>query len=389
MVPRRTFAFGALLVVQGRTDTAGSSAARKQPRVLFVSSHAQLGGSERVLADLLAALPERVVSGVVVLQDGPFVGRLDDDGVPVEVLHTPGSPAAVLLGAARLARVVRRRRPDVIHANGLKAAAMAVLATRRVPVVWMKHDTTLYGRVGRLVAPRCAAVSCVSDEARQGLAGASRTVVVPPGVRVDRELAAREGAILRERLGLTGPVVTVLGRLDPAKGHAELLEALPALRDAVSGVQALLVGGDDLQHPGHREVLRRRAQDLGVTGSTHLLDHLPAHAVLGASDAVCIPTAPHPDGSGREGFGLVAAEALALGVPVVGYDVGATAEVVGPCGELVPQGDRAALVGALVRLLSDAQRARASRECGLERAQSLTVERMAADMLALYQGAAA
>lgn len=359
------------------------------PRILFVSSHATLAGSERVLEDLLTTVPASSVADVVVLQDGPFVSRLRDLGLPVTVLATAASPAAVAVGVVRLARRLRAVRPDVVHANGVKAAVLSVLAGPRTPVVWMKHDVSLDGRQGRLVARRCAAVAGVSAEVGRGVAGSGRSVVVHPGVRVDVEQAGREGAAMRRRLGLQGPLVSVVGRLDPAKGHAELLEAMPDVLRAVPDVTALLVGGDDPQHPGHREALRRRAEELGVAGAVVLLGHEPAQAVLAVSRAVCVPTVPRADGSGREGFGLVAAEALALGVPVVGYDVGATGEVLAGCGELVAAGDRAALAGRLVAVLTDDALTERLSRCGRERATALTVERMTEQMLALYRQAAA
>jgi glycosyltransferase involved in cell wall biosynthesis len=184
-------------------------------------------------------------------------------------------------------------------------------------------------------------------------------------------------------------VVSVVGRLDPAKGHLELVEALPTLLRAVPDVTALLVGGDDVKRPGHRDLLLRRAQELSVAHAVRLLGHEPSAAVLAMSSAVCVPTVPHPDGSGREGFGLIAAEALALGVPVVAYDVGATAEVVGDCGLLVAPGDRAGLADGVVAALTDRQLAERLGDCGRRRAGELSLERMAEQMLGLYRGVAA
>ena len=358
--------------------------------VVFVSSHSSLGGSESVLAQLVEEIPDPQVSGIVALQDGPLIRRLATDGRRVAVIDTAGTGSAMLRSAVRLARHLRHVRPEVVHANGVKAALISVVAVRLaaplrpLPVVWMKHDVSLDGWGGRLLAGRCAAVVGVSHEVLTGLGAAGHHVVVHPGVRV---VAPDEAEVtrFRNRNQVAGPTVTVLGRLDPAKGHQELVEVLPQLVARIPGVTALLVGSDDAPHPETRERIAHRARDLGVSGHVRLLRHEPSAVVIAASDVVCIPTVPRSDGSGREGFGLVAAEAMALGVPVAGYDVGATAEVLGGAGALVPQGDRKALADEIARLLLDRSARRDAVDRGLGRAAELTVARSVEDMLQLYE----
>jgi glycosyltransferase involved in cell wall biosynthesis len=360
-------------------------------RIVFVSAHSQLGGSEKVLEDLIGTLPPETVAGVVALQEGPLIDRLPARCGTLVVLPTSASPVAMARSAVRLARRLRRIRPDVVHGNGVKAALVAVaagrLATplRPVPVVWMKHDVSLDGPVGRALARRCAAVACVSREVARGLGRSGRTSVVHPGVRVDAGRAVEDAAALRRRLGLGGRVVSVVGRLDPAKGHAELVEVLPDLLSSVPQLTALLVGPDDPHHPGVRAALADRARALGVAERVRLPGFLPSAAVIAASDVLCVPTVPRPDSSGREGFGLVAAEALALGVPVVGYDVGATAEVLDGCGVLVEGGDRRGLARALAGLLSEPGARADLAARGRVRADELTVTRTTERLLDLYR----
>jgi glycosyltransferase involved in cell wall biosynthesis len=368
-----------------------SALGRPTVNVVFVSSHSQMGGSEKVLEELLESLPESTIGGVVALQDGPLVERLRARPFPVTVIATGASVTAMSRSAVRLARHLRRVRPQVVHANGVKAALVSAAAARLaapwrpVPVLWMKHCVTLDGPLGRLLAERCAVVAGVSREVLTGLDDAGRQVLVHPGVRVDTARAAEDAGAFRRRLGVTGPVITVIGRLDPAKGHAELLETLPDVLDRVPDATALLVGPDDSPHPGTRERLARRIRELGVEGQVRLLPHEPSATVIAASDVVCIPTVPRPDGSGREGFGLVAAEALTLGVPVVGYDVGATGEVLDGCGVLLTVGDREGLAREVTRLLSDPGRRAEMVTCGRRRARDLTLERTAHRLLDLYE----
>jgi phosphatidylinositol alpha-mannosyltransferase len=173
--------------------------------------------------------------------------------------------------------------------------------------------------------------------------------------------------------------------MDPAKGHAELLEALPDLLAHVPDVTAVLAGPDDVQHPALRECLAERVRALGLDGQVRLLGHQPAAPLIAASDVVCVPTVPRPDGSGREGFGLVTAESLTLGVPVVAYDVGATREVLGGSGALVDVGDRAGLAREVARLLTDPVHRADVTVRGRARAAELTLERTAGQLLDLYE----
>src|SRR5205814_5873889 len=119
---------------------------------------------------------------------------------------------------------IRTRRPAVVHANGVKAALVAVAAAlgTRVPVVWVKHDFSWDGWLSRAVAWRCALVVGVS-RAVLAAVPSHRARPVPTGIDVpdvDRDAARRR---LAELLQGEGPFLMLVGRLHPVKGHAELL----------------------------------------------------------------------------------------------------------------------------------------------------------------------
>lgn len=172
----------------------------------FVSPHAVLGGAEAVLTTILAELGPAWVAGVVVLQDGPLVRELRRAGHEVTVLPT-GPRGTMLVSALRLRAVLRRQRPALVHANGLKAAlvAAAAVAATKTPLLWMKHDTAGDGRLAALVGARSDLVVGVSDTVLQTFAQARRPprqVTVYNGVperSVDRR-AAR--ALATDLLGL-------------------------------------------------------------------------------------------------------------------------------------------------------------------------------------------
>jgi len=156
------------------------------------------------------------------------------------------------------------------------------------------------------------------------------------------------------------PVVAFVGRIEPRKGPLDLIAAADEVRAAVPRARILVIGDDPYDSdPAHALLVDRRAKAAGVERwpwqrqGPSLLRHV---------DVLAVP-------SRREPFGTVAAEALAVGVPVVASAVDGLTEVVddGRTGRLVPPGDPASLAHGIVWalrervLLGDACRAAAGR----------------------------
>ncbi len=339
--------------------TVGDSADESVP-VAFVSSHAGHGGSERYLAQLLSDLDRGWISTVVCLEDGPLVDGLRAAKLPVEVIATGRRRRDIVASSLRLRRALRSAGSAVVHANGIKAALTAVAATAgtRVPVVWLKHDVSRDGWQARLLARRCARVIGVSSFATAVFRGRERgrvEVLHTQIPRPDVDPAAARGVVL----GLFAPedpqaVVTVVGRIDPFKGHADVFAAAPAVLEAAPATRFLVVGGDDPAHPATAAELRHAVREQGLEQAVRFTGFRPdAAALISGSDIVVLAGGANERRLGVECFPLVGLEALALGTVVVGYAHGGLPEQVGECGVLVPPGDREGLAEALVRLVAD------------------------------------
>jgi glycosyltransferase involved in cell wall biosynthesis len=343
-------------------------------RVAFVSPFVIQGGAERYLALLLEGLERDWIARIYFLADGPLVEELQGRGYPLEVVPTGPGPLAIVRSALRLRRELRRLRPDVVHADGIKGALVTTLALAgtRVPVVWLKCDFSRDGWLARAVGRRCLSIAAVSravtETFRDG--GLEKTTVVPfglPEAAVDRE---RGRAALRGLVGDgSGPVLGLVGRLDPHKGHREVLAVLPRLRER-HAVRAVFVGADDPAHPGYREQLAAEIAAAGLEGAVKLPGFRgDAVELIAGCDALVIPSVTSRGALGKEGFSLVALEAMGVGTPVVAYNHGGPPEVLGDCGLLVPAGDREALGDALLRLLGDGELRERLAECGRRRAR--------------------
>ena len=355
--------------------------------VTFVISHALSGGSERYLELLLDHLESGWVHGIVSLQDGPFVARLRASGFEVEVVET-GPRLSMLPSALRLRRLLNREPPAVVHANGVKAALVAALARPRAPVVWVKHDFSWDGPLATLVARRCARVVGVSAAATATFHGRlrERVRVVHNGIpAIERDRAMGRDAV-EALIGAGGPVVILVGRLHPAKGQIELVEAAPQVLERRPDTRFLLLGGEDPYQLEYARRVRERIAELGLTQTVLSRPHHPdAPGVMAGCAVAVMPSVPDERGMGREGFGLVGLEAMTVGTPVIGYDGGALPEVLGDCALLVPEGDRARLAEGIAGLLGDPERRDRIADCGRRLARErFTIDSTVAGMRDCY-----
>ena len=364
--------------------------------VTFVSSHAKAGGAELYLETLVESLGPSWVREVVSLEDGPLVERLSARRIPTEVLATSPRLPGIVRSAWKLRGRLSRDDHHVLHANGIKAAFVATLAAVRTgtPVVWVKHDFSYDGALAGLVAARCQEVIGVSAAVTETFSGDVRgkVRVIHNGIAqasVDRE-AGRSRML--EALGppAATAVVALIARLDPVKGHRELLASAPELAEALPGLRIAFVGGTSPPHPSYPDELRREVAAAGLEDVVAFLGQRDdAKELIAGADLVVIPTVVDSRGMGREGFSYVGLEALAAGTPVVCYAHGGVPEVVGECGTLVPAGDREALGAAVLELLRDGDRREQLARCGRERAErEFSLPRMVEAMQERYLAAA-
>jgi glycosyltransferase involved in cell wall biosynthesis len=187
---------------------------------------------------------------------------------------------------------------------------------------------------------------------------AERIEVCPPGV----DFAARTGEPDR--------LVVSPGRLVWEKGHQDVLRALAALRRGLVDGEPprLLIVGSGPEEPR----LRRYAADLGVGDLVELRGDVPYEEmpeVFGR--AACVVLASLPTPLWEEQFGMVLAEAIAAGVPVVATASGAIPEVVGDSAVLVRPGDWLGLARALAGPLPLPDAALAERYSALAAAERI------------------
>ncbi len=303
-----------------------------------------------------------------------------------------GSVARLTFGPVSLARVrrwVREGRFDVVHLHEPTAPSLSMLALTVLdgPVVATFHTSTPRSRTMTFFQPllrplleRVTARIAVSPLARQvyveHLGGDA--VEIPNGVDVALFAGAQP---LRPR---TGGTVGFVGRYtEPRKGMPLLLEALRPLVPDRPDLRLLVVGRGDA------EELRRLAGP-ALTDRIDLLgavDEPGKVAALASMDVLATPN------TGGESFGVVVAEGLAAGVPVVASDIEAFRRVLdtptGPAGLLLPPGATAAWTRGLAALLDDPERRATLAAAGRARVVDFDWTTVAAQVLRVYEVAVA
>jgi glycosyltransferase involved in cell wall biosynthesis len=315
---------------------------------------------------------------LTVRERGPLLNWADGLAIPTIALNCQTSfdyPMATL----RLASLIRKLKPDIIHATESIPASIGASASRiagHCKCIFHRQHNFLGGpqrilsRVGSLFAHRVMACSATTASY------ANRIDKVPPsriqvgynGVPKPRPVSSREVTALRTKLKIpTGAaVVAIVARLRPEKGHVTLMEAMTLLRKRMNRDLRLVVVGSG----PYEEVLKSK---IGIYDpKTLFVGHQTDIALwFSLADVVAMPSYTEP-------FGLSAVEAMAARRPLVASDVDGLSEIIENkiSGLLVPPQNPVALANALQKVLQSPTLSEKLASGALARAQQFTTQKM-------------
>jgi glycosyltransferase involved in cell wall biosynthesis len=379
-------------------------------KVLRVIARLNMGGPALHVAYLTAGLRDRgyettLVAGTLGRGEDSmaFVAReLGVDVVTIPELGREISPLRDLIATLRLALLIRRERPQILHTHTAKAGTVGRLAAKfaggaRPPiVVHTFHGHVLRGYFGpgrsrifrwleHWLARDTTALIAVSPQVRDdlvalGIAPREKFGVIRLGIELAQRVADGDGRLeTRRYLGIPPDRFTVgwIGRMTAIKNTEDVLGAFKSLRAAGVDATLCMVGdGPD------RAELEQRAHELGIMRDTLFLGYQRHVAPFYAAfDALVLP-------SSNEGTPVSVIEALAAGTPVVATRVGGVPDVVrdGEDGFLVETGDTEALAERLTCLAADSELRRRMGAAARGRVLSrYAVDRLVDDVDRLYR----
>jgi glycosyltransferase involved in cell wall biosynthesis len=349
---------------------APHTSGRRAPRVLHLINWLTTGGIERWILQMIEEM-DRSRYELDVLCKGSSTGPLahiaEENGA--RVWHVPMDWTHVRF-ASRLRKLIRDEGYDIVHNHLTVYAGLPTLVSKSLgvpPIVSfhnMAHKSSvvsnplllkarsLYGDVSIPLAVRLADVvtGCSEDVVRfheeKYHIPSEKSRVVYYGVDIPPAMSDSERAEFRRELGVPAdaPLLLNVGRLAPQKNHAGLLKMMKQLLTTHPTARLLLVGGGIL-----KDEIEAQIRELGLEERVHLLGvRQDVERIMSVSDIFVLPSI-------WEGFGLVAIEASAAGIPVVGSDVPGLREAVrhGETGFLLPVEDHTLFVNTLRTLLDN------------------------------------
>ncbi|HLG54694.1 MAG TPA: glycosyltransferase family 4 protein [Vicinamibacterales bacterium] len=395
--------------------------------IVFLSPTGQTGGAEAALHELLAGLRESHPSwslSLIVASDGPLVARVEALGVPVQIVPFPASLARLgdwslraglwprvvfmtrcarvawptLTYLRRLRRLLRAMAPDIVHTNGLKMHLLGAWARpRNTAVLWHLHDYAgrrpFMARLLRLCAHRCSTVvansQSVAADVRQVCGEGVEIHPVWNAVDIDRfsprgprlDLDALSGLATADGLLRVGLVATFARW----KGHGTFLKALAMLPSSLP-VRGYVIGGPVYETAGSQTSLaelREQADSLGLGSRVGFTGFVQDSAAAMRSLDIIVHASTDP-----EPFGLVIAEGMACGKPVVASRAGGALELTQSGTNALEHtpGDAQALAQRIEELARDAGLRQRLGDTGRATAERcFTRHRLAGDLTPIYQ----
>ncbi|MDE3074163.1 MAG: glycosyltransferase family 4 protein [Chloroflexota bacterium] len=374
------------------------------PKVVRIIARLNVGGPAIhtiLLAQRLRPAYDTVlVSGLETAAEGDMLGLAERLGVPVVRIPELGREinlAGDAMALLKLRALIRRERPDIVHTHTAKAGLLGRLAARwcRVPVVvhtfhghvfrgyFGPRQTRLFLAMERALALMTDRILTVNQQQRGELIGyriASPAKILAMRLGLDLEplaTSSASGAAVRAkwRIPPEAPLVGIVARLVPVKGHELFLDAAAEIQRHRPDIHFAVIGDGERRAELEAYAKAHGARVIFTGWETDLPE------VYAALDAVCLTSL-------NEGSPVALIEALTAGKPVVSTAAGGVVDLIqdGETGLLVRERNAGDFAAALLRVLDSPREAQAMGSRGRAAVYpAYDIGRLAADMDALYR----
>jgi len=304
-------------------------------------------------------------------------------------------PIKDVAACRQLTRFFREGSFDVVHTHSSKAGVLGRIAARKARIPFIVHTVhgqafhpyqsswknALYIWAERIAARYCDRIFAVAEAMVEqcvaaGVAPRSMYKVVYSGMDMDAFLTSRRCPKLRAELGIAEDALVVgkIARLFELKGHHFLIAAASAIVAEMPTVRFLLVGDGNLYEQLQDDIRARGlAEHFVFTGLVPPADVPQYTAQMDVLAHLSL----------REGLPRTVVQALATGIPAVGFSLDGTPEVIveGETGHICPPENVQAVTEALLDLLRNGEKRRRMGAAGRERVKEQFCWRRMGDVL--------
>lgn len=289
-------------------------------KVLHLLNTNSFSGAENVAITIIKNLGSEFDSGYVSL-NGPIREKLTEEKIKFFSIQKMTSKELIV--------IIREFKPDIIHAHDFTTSIVAAMTKTRVPIVshlhnnvpWLKkiHPYSFAYLIATLRFKKILGVSqSIFDEYIFNDFIKKKFQVISNPVNV-KYITLKANTSLKEKFD-----IVFLGRLAQQKNPLEFIELIYQIKNKVPNLKVAMIGDGVLKDQCENKISELQLQDtISMLG---FIDN--PYGILSMSKALCMTSV-------WEGYGLVAVEALSLGVPVVASPVGGLTEIVNnECGLL-------------------------------------------------------
>lgn len=292
-------------------------------KIIHLLNSNKYSGAENVVCQIIDLF--KSTPGIEMIYCSPD-GQIKDVLVEKRIRFIP----LVRLSVFEIKQVISAENPDIIHAHDFRASIIAVMATRKIAVIshihnnspWIKKyciNTFIYAFSCRFYKAILTVSDSIFDEFVFGDKFRQKLFVIgnPVNIKSIQEKTINNDNKKNYDLGFCG-------RLSYAKNPEAFLNLVEKLRTQNPEIAAAIIGTGEQEKMVVAQIHRKKLeQNITMFGF-----HKNPYHIMKSFKILCMP-------SRWEGFGLVAIEALALGVPVVCTNVGGLPEIVDEsCGKV-------------------------------------------------------
>ncbi|WP_261857280.1 glycosyltransferase [Photobacterium sanguinicancri] len=321
-------------------------------RILYVITCLGMGGAENQLAALADKMVDSGHDVEIISLTGETIVRPVHSSIKIHEMNVSKSPLSFIKAASRAIGIIKKFKPDVVHAHMVHANLFCRFVRLLCPIkrlVCTAHSNNEGGaarmflyRITNFLGDYFTNVSDAAVTAFINIKAANKKQIfcVPNGIDTDKfQFSPLKRNDIRKEFGLSNEqkVIVAVGRIVREKGYDILLKAIKLALDKNEKLHLLIVGDGPLRSEMENFVASHGiSQHVTFCGIRN-----DVSGFMSASDLFVLA-------SRFEGFGLVAAEAMSCQLPVVATDCGGVKEVVGKHGVLVPVEDNKALALAIL-----------------------------------------